>query len=119
MTFIECPNKLEEVLTDRLDTKNNVKYITVSDKESNPISFDGEKILFSKLYAWCVKQEIVPGELYKDWVQVDLRGEYLLYGLKVGGNNVEKAVIPKDFKFYYSFDARKWAAYDGGNVSVC
>ena len=109
-------------MTDNLLAEGNVKYITESDKISS-FEFGGEKILFSEPHAWCVKKDLVPKTQFQEWVQINMREEYLLYGLKVDGYKDANSKLPsqhltKSIKMSYSLDASRWATYEGGRVCL-
>lgn len=93
-------------MTNRLQRQGATKHITETDFLSHTLDYDGEKLLFSKDFAWCVQKTKIGAALYADHAQVDLGENYLVYGLKVDGfrnqtNVMNDKNIAKQFKIQY------------------
>ena len=114
-------SRLERVMTGNTFQK----YITQTSTDvSGSTRLDGERILFSEPYAWCVSKSTVPLQEYKEYAEIDLRGEYLIYSLKVNGYQKENlpptSYMTDNIKIEYAVvvDEKKvWAFYKGGEVS--
>lgn len=113
-------------MTNRLQTQGTTKYITQTDYLSFTTDFDGEKLLFSKVFAWCIEKNKIGAALYADHAQIDLGEDYLVYGLRVDGfrdqiNVMNDKNIAKQFKIQYGMLNNKenqvFAWYNGGIVS--
>ena len=113
-------------MTSRLRTQAGKEHITVTDFLQATINNDGEKLLFSEAYAWCVQKNFSPSSPYPDHAQVDLTEDYLVYGLKVDGfrdniNVNSDKNIATHFKIQYGMkDAsgnQVFAWYNGAVVS--
>lgn len=122
----ECPNTNEELMTSRLQSQGMTQHITQTDFLSHTADFDGEKLLFSKVFAWCVQKNKIGAAPYPDHAQVDLGEDYLVYGLRVDGyrnqtNVMNDANIAKQFKIQYGMVGTSgspvYAWYNGAVVS--
>ena len=100
-------------MTDRLKAQGGAKRISVTDFVQTSVSNDGEKLLFSKPYAWCIQKALQPITPYPDYATVDLLGDYLVYGLKVDGlrDNIN---VPSDRNIAESFKIQYGIADDNG-----
>ena len=112
-------------MTNRLQTQGAKKHITETDFLSHTLDYDGEKLLFSKMFAWCVQKNKIGAAPYADHAQIDLGEDYLVYGLKVDGYRNQTGVmndknIAKQFKIQYGMTERGrevYAWYNGAIVS--
>ena len=113
-------------MTNRLQNQGGKKHITQTDFLSHTLDYDGEKLLFSKDFAWCVQKNKIEAAPYPDRATVDFGEDYLVYGLKVDGfrnqtNVMNDKNIAKQFKIEYGMiDANGnevYAWYNGAVVS--
>ncbi|XP_066912509.1 discoidin domain-containing receptor 2-like isoform X2 [Clytia hemisphaerica] len=122
--YYQCPNTNEELMTSALKTQGNTKYITETSFLSSTGTFTGEHLLFSEAYAWCVQKDQQPLQMYSEYAEVNLKEDYLIYGVKVDGfrstiGQPSDNNLAKNFKIEYGvlFDNKiKWVSYRANTI---
>jgi len=90
--------------------------------EGGSARFNGEKLLFSEIHAWCVQKPVTPSNQYSEYAEVNLIDTFLIYNLTVDGFRDQLGEVPSkknlanDFKIQYALEDKIWAYYEGGNV---